>query len=282
MARNRPGGRGSFRQAPGRRPSGPVERVHQLWDELTDFDASRVDEALVHAMTVLASLVEAQNAFWLGAVRLAPGRSGDPLRGWRPRAILYLHPSEIDARFYKETSRQFDAGIVDESTLAHVRQAGTFRASLLRELVSPAWFDTPFYDVAYRARRVVDAVFVISPVNRDAESYFGLHRKDGHPLFTAGERDLLAYALRGLKWFHRQVMLSRGLLVAAAPLTPAERRVLRLLLTSLSEKEIADRLGFTPRTTHAYVTGIFRKFDVSGRAGLTALWLGQQPAPPAD
>src|SRR5260370_1246641 len=69
--------------------------------------------------------------------------------------------------------------------------------------------------------------------------------------------------------------------VPRSPLSAREQGVLRLLLTNLSEKEIADRLGLTRGTTHCYVTEILRKFGVSGRAGLTALWLGQQPGAPA-
>jgi len=253
--------------------------TYQLWDELADFEASRVDDALGHALTRLASLVRAQNAYWLGVVRLAPpaGPSLDPVRGWRPRAIRFLHPSESDVRFYKATRQSADAGLVDESMVAHVRHAGVFRAHLLRDLVSQSWFSTHFYESSYRARQIADVVFVVCPVNRDAESYFGFHRTDGHPPFTPRERDLVADALRGLKWFHRQVMLSHGLLVARTPLNAMEQRVVRLLLTELSEKEIADRLGVTRGTAHGYVTGILRKFDVSGRAGLTALWLGRLP-----
>jgi DNA-binding CsgD family transcriptional regulator len=255
----------------------PHDRIHQLWDELADFDASDVDNAVGHALRSLAAAVNAQNAFWLGAVRLAHGRrSRDPLRGWRPRAVRHLHPTAADASFVKRATRELDAGIVDESTQGNVRGAGAFRAHLLRELVSNEWFATPFYEIGYRARGVHDAIFVISPVNPDAESYFGFHRKRGHPPFTAADRDLLAYALRSQKWFHRHVLLSHGLFLAKAPLTATERRVLRLLLTDLSEKQIAARLGLTFGTAHGYVTGILRKFGVSGRAGLTALWLGQQ------
>ena len=47
------------------------------------------------------------------------------------------------------------------------------------------------------------------------------------------------------------------------------------LLAERSEKEIAHELGFTLATTHAYVTALFYKFDVSGQSGLTALWLGR-------
>lgn len=70
-------------------------------------------------------------------------------------------------------------------------------------------------------------------------------------------------------------MLSRGLLLASAPLAPYELKVLQLLLTEASEKQIAERLGLAVSTTHSYVTSIFRKFGVRGRAGLMSLWLSQ-------
>jgi PAS domain S-box-containing protein len=56
-------------------------------------------------------------------------------------------------------------------------------------------------------------------------------------------------------------------------LAPYERKVLELLLTELTEKQIADRLGLAASTTHSYITGIFRKYGVRGRAGLMSLWL---------
>ena len=56
-------------------------------------------------------------------------------------------------------------------------------------------------------------------------------------------------------------------------LAPHERRVLNLLLTEAGEKQIAERLGLAVSTTHSYITGIYRKFGVRGRAGLMSLWL---------
>ncbi len=58
-----------------------------------------------------------------------------------------------------------------------------------------------------------------------------------------------------------------------AALAPHERRVLELLLTEATEKQIAERLGLAASTTHSYITGIFRKYGVRGRAGLMSLWL---------
>ena len=56
-------------------------------------------------------------------------------------------------------------------------------------------------------------------------------------------------------------------------LAPYERRVLELLLTEATEKQIAERLGLAASTTHSYITGIFRKYGVRGRAGSMSLWL---------
>jgi DNA-binding CsgD family transcriptional regulator len=103
----------------------------------------------------------------------------------------------------------------------------------------------------------------------------GLFRAHGQPPFRAQDRDTVAYALRGIKWFHRQLLLSHGLLVAGTPLTDAERSVLQSLLSGKTEKQIAAELGQSPNTTHGHVTALYRKFGVSNRPALMALWLGQ-------
>lgn len=260
-------------------PSGPllplpvVTRIHALWDELADFGAHETEAATMHAMRVLSDLIGAERAFWLGAVRL--GVDLDSLGGWRIRAIQRLDPTRKDDEVYRFSRQRLDHGTTDEVTLAQVREAGVFRARLLRELAPPGFFATRDYDVLYRARNISDAIFVAFPLNEDAESYFGWYRigAESSP-FAPVDRELLAYALRALKWFHRRVMLHHGLLIAKAPLTPVERRLMSLLLTERIEKEIAHELRLTLATTHTYITGLFRKFGVSGRAGLTALWLG--------
>ncbi|HZR83448.1 MAG TPA: LuxR C-terminal-related transcriptional regulator [Candidatus Binatia bacterium] len=257
-------------------PGERVARIHELWDELADFGAHETDAAVVHAMRVLSDLIGAQRAFWLGAVRF--GVDGDPLGGWRMRAVRRMDPTPEDERVYRVSRQRLDHGTADEVTLAQVREAGAFRTRLLRELASCAFFGTPDYDILYRSRDVSDAIFAAFPVNDDAESYFGWYRVgEGSRPFSTLDRDVVAYALRALKWFHRRVMLHHGLLIAKAPLKPSERRLVSLLLTDRTEKEIAADLALTLATTHTYITALFRKFGVSGRAGLTALWLGKSP-----
>ncbi|HEX8962860.1 MAG TPA: LuxR C-terminal-related transcriptional regulator [Rhodocyclaceae bacterium] len=254
--------------------AGTAERIHVHWDELADFDAGRIDDALDHLLGFLCELVDAQNATWVGAVRLADILPGDPVHGWRPRTIRFLQPSRPLEDNTREQAKNLEQGSVDETTIRNVALAGAFRANRLCDLVPPAWFDSDYYRVHYCGVGHADAIWVGFPVNEDGEAYFGIFRDSAHPRFSEAERDAVAYALRGLKWFHRQQLLGHGLLVASSPLTPSERTVLQGLLTGQSEKQIAAGLQKSFHTTHDCVTSIFRKFNVNNRPALMALWLG--------
>jgi LuxR family maltose regulon positive regulatory protein len=52
----------------------------------------------------------------------------------------------------------------------------------------------------------------------------------------------------------------------AEPLTTAERRILEMLPSELSEKEIAGRLLVSPETVHSHVAAVYRKLDVHVRS----------------
>ena len=255
-----------------------LRHVQELWHELADFGAHDTDAALMHIQRATSQLIDAQQAFWAGTVRMLP-EAADPLGGWRMRALRRLHAPESDRQALRRVQQYHDNRIVDPVTVAQARQAGACRAYLLRE-IAPAGFEaTTAYDVLYRSRDIVDAIFTGFPVNSDAESLFGWYRiGSGRDQFSDDDREAVSAVLRPLKWFHRQVMLAHGLLVAEAPLTKVERRVTSLLLTESSEKQIAVELSLTRATTHNYITALFRKFGVSGRAGLTALWLGRPSA----
>ncbi len=253
------------------------ERVHACWDQLADFDAARIDEALTFLLCSLCALVGAQNADWIGVVRMSDASSADPVNGWRPPVVHVLHSNERFDAAVKEQRRNLERGIINDVVIRIVSMSGCFRACRLRDVVPPEWFDSDFYKGYYLSSGYVDAAYVAFPVNRDAESYFGIFRSAGQPSFTPEERDALAYALRGIKWFHRQVLLSHGLTIASAPLTPVERKVVQGLLAGLSEKQIAADLGQSYHTSHEHVSNIFRKFGVGNRSALMALWLGRAP-----
>ena len=250
------------------------EHIHQIWDRVASFEAGDSDAALLHLLGAVAEMVDAQNAYWVGAVRMTDD-AADPLSGWRPRLIRYLKPLPNDDRFSQQRLRELGRGQVDALSVAHARLAGDYRARRMRDLVPADWFESETYK-GYVARGVHDSLTVVAPVSASAEGYYGfLRMRPGDP-FTEEQRDLAFYAMRGLTWFHRQILLAHGLVVAHSPLSPMERRVLALLLTDRSEKLIASEIGVTPSTLHGYVRDILRKFGVSGRTGLIAVWLGRQ------
>lgn len=249
------------------------ERIHQIWDEVAAFEAAESDAALQHLLKEVADLVDAQNAYWVGAVRISDDER-DPLLGWRPRLIRYLHALPNDDKFSQQRIKELGKGKVDELAAAQAKLAGAYRARRMCDLVSPAFFDSDTYQ-GYVMRDVYDSLTVAAPVSPSAEAYYGFLRMRKDDPFTEAQRDTAFYAMRGLTWFHRQVLLAHGLLVARTPLSPTERRVLALLLTDRSEKLIASEIGVSQSTVHGYVRDVLRKFGVSGRNGLIAVWLGR-------
>lgn len=251
------------------------EHIYRLWDELSDFQAGQPDLAAAHLMGRLCARVGAWNATWAGAIRFDAGKTEDPLQGWRVAAVRALRAVEPlpEEGHFKEILQVWDRREIDPSFLLPMRDVGAFRTYSFRRELPPEWFDTAFYVRHYGSVGTHDAVFVAFPFNDDCESHFGFYSAR---TFTDEEIALLVGALRGIKWFHRSLLLSCGLLMASTPLTSTEREVLQLLLTKAPEKEIARQKGIAASTVHQHVTAIFRKFGVRSRAELMSLWLNSR------
>ncbi|MCB8882354.1 helix-turn-helix transcriptional regulator [Acidisoma cellulosilytica] len=248
------------------------DAVHQLWDELADFDARETEATLRHLQEALCRLAGPWNVRWTGAVRVNKQFGDDPLEGWRMAVLQILHPMpplSIEPKL-KEIAQLWDRRKMDPSFLLPIPGVGSFRTYSFRRQLPPDWFDSPFYEHFYGSRGIYDALYVGFPLNANAESHFGFYAREK---FTDKQILLLSYALRGIKWFHRRLMLSHGLLIASSPLTPTEHRVLALLLTKGTETQIAHQLGLATSTTHQHVVALFSKFGVRSRAGLMSLWL---------
>lgn len=251
------------------------ERIHGIWDELSDIEASRPEEAAAFLMTALCRITGARHATWAGAIRIATADHDDPLEGWRVASMQALPtsaepPPPAPEERFRAILKIWDRREIDPSFLLPLRDVGRFRTYAFRRDLPRSWFSSPFYREHYRAAGIHDAAFVAFPLNGDCESHFGFY---ADRRFRDADIARLALALRGVKWFHRRLMLSYGLLVASAPMTPTERAVLRLLLTDASEKHIALRVGIAVSTTHQHILSIYGKFGVRSRAGLMSLWL---------
>ena len=254
------------------------EEVYRLWDELCDFGAQASDEAAKYCMRRLCTWIDADNAFWIGAIRLTSGAQArnDPMLGWRIGTINILDPSHVGGRQMRDGTLDTRSSDPGPTSRAMASGAGRFRVYRLLDgkLVDlNAFRNTAHYDRFYRKRGISDRIWAAFPVNDDTESYFCFDKYGEGRIFSEDDLNLVAQALRGIKWFHRHLLLSHGLHVSEEVLTRSERRMLHELLSGASEREIAARLHLTPGTVHQYTVRIFRKFGVSGRAEFMSLWL---------
>lgn len=248
----------------------------QIWDKLAQFQASESDAALAFLIESIAEAIGADDGFWVGAVRMRHGGAAmqDPQHGWRARAVKLLHPTPTRLALSVAGIKEQDTPQTAMTTIAVAKAAGQFRAIEMRRLVDmKAFRRTAHYRIFYKSIGITDRIWISFPVNVDTESHFVFDRKRPHRSFTRRQLEFAAYALRGIAWFHRQALLSHGLLIARNPLSPMQRKVLALLLTDASEKGMAHKLDQSFHTTHTHVREVFRRFGVASRASLMAVWL---------
>jgi len=251
--------------------------IFALWDELAEFPVSECDAALTHLLSRLCSIFGAQNALWSVVVRLPSPASGDALNGWRPRLVRLLKPLPPVAASVQEQFDKLWSPSVDISQVLAVAGDETFRIRLLFEALPPEWFGGAHYRRHYLGVGHSDSMSMRCALNEDVRIHLFIFRGIEAPRFAPEDKDTFALTLRGLKWFYRQQLLSHGLLIANAPLTATERKVLLELLAGKLEKEIASDLDHSQNTTHIHVKSIYSKFGVHNRAALTSLWLGRFP-----
>lgn len=261
------------------------EQRYALWDALADMGSEAMDASAVQfCMRQIASMIDAQGAFWGGTVRVGCNDldADDPYKGWRLGAWVSMEHTQANSPEWMHTAaRVFNKsgpGDLGEATRRVLAQTGEFRVFALSKgmLDLEQYQQSDYYDYFYRQQGIVDRTWIVSPVNANSESCFCFDRCTGQSVFDGRDIKMAAETLRGIKWFHRQLMLSRGLGVAKESLTPAECGIVRELLSGSSEKEIASRQNLTPASTHQYVVRVFRKYGVRGRSEFMSLWLNKR------
>jgi DNA-binding CsgD family transcriptional regulator len=112
------------------------------------------------------------------------------------------------------------------------------------------------------------------PMRTALRMHFTLVRHPGAEDFNERHRSTLEGALAGLSRWLNWLALSHGPLSSAGALPPHQRKVLLLLVTGRSEKQIASELNLSTNTAHQYVTSLYRRYGVRNRPSLVAQWLG--------
>ena len=270
-----------------------------LWNRIAACPASKTEQALLGLMEWIVTEVDADNAIWVAAVRVQDAEAAreDPFFGWRLRARLPLRPEppsyqEILSQYYKpehygkltptfhlrsHADKIDHVGMTGRASLA---ETGKFRAHSLHDgewLDFAAFRKTVHYKLYYQIPGIMDRMTIGFPVSDRCESFFMIDRykRRGRParrIFTREETAFAGFASRSVPSLHRRLLLGNGLLFGEKTLSPAEQRILSLLLDGWSEKEIAHAMEQRMSTTHKYVTAIYSRFGVKSRASLMALW----------
>lgn len=259
-----------------------MEAVYHLWDDLDRISIGETEKALRHLALGMAELLEADNVRWMAAVRVLHGAKAkvDPLLGWRLRASYDLVPDsekykKLIAPMYHRNNRLDPSFLIGLATLTMVAEAGKFRVHRLRDGWIPfrKFSQSEHYRLHYTELGITDRIWISFPLNADTESIFVIDRtRPAH--FQKKDASLAGTILRAIRGFHRRLFLSRGLHIAEKPLSPVSQRIVRLLLSDKTEKEIAASMDQSVATTHKHITSIYALFGVKSRAALMALWLG--------
>jgi DNA-binding CsgD family transcriptional regulator len=257
------------------------EGIHEIWDRLSDFPHSELNQALAYLFESTAALIGADDGFWLGTVRVTDGPAAetDHGNGWRMRATEFWRPNtaaKLRNAIFKRSQDYKGDITVGHTSERLCREAGVFRVHRMHDgwINFAAFSQTEHYDVFYREPRVDDRIWIVFPLNADTESYFCFDKIATASRFSVEDVTRATHVFRGIRWFHRQLLLSHGLPIASMGITAAERRVVQLLLSGSAEKEIATTLGTSFGTIHDHVAQLYRKFGVRSRAELMALWMG--------
>jgi DNA-binding CsgD family transcriptional regulator len=250
-----------------------LDQLRRLWSELAEFPVAHAPAALDHALSRLGSLVGVERIWWIGTQH-TPIDPENPWRGWNVLMVHYLDNTDDDQatvnrlveRARNNQPPRFHALRAGIDERCHVERPGDL-------MLERQWYDDWYYnEILHPAGQDAQMVGTYK-VDAMLAGHVGMDRAIGARHFSDRDRDLLHVFLAGAPALQQDLFRLQGPCADQAALAPRVREVLRLLLTDLSEKQIAAELGLTVRTTHQYVTSVFRHFGVSGRRGLMSRFL---------
>lgn len=244
-----------------------------LWHELSEFPASEAEPSLEHALRGLQRMIGSERIWWTLSAKTRWKRRRNRIEDWKVVDVLPVDAS-IDDQMVRVMMEHYAAGDYDEFTRRRLAVPGRCLCHRDADLMTRAEWTRDWDFAEARRPAGLDGTLVATyRVSEQCEAHVGLDRSMHTSAFTPEERDLLEAFMAGAQIWHREQCLVRGWIECDAPLAARERDVVQQLLTGATEKQIARDLGMTPRTVHYYVTELCRRFGVSGRRGLMALWL---------
>ncbi|MHC5653278.1 hypothetical protein [Stappia sp. ICDLI1TA098] len=141
-----------------------LDQIHKLWDDLSAFGAVDIHASRRFLLKEICALIDAQNADWIGCVRLNWSPGGGPMKGWRPRTVFTLNPCGVTSEAIDQAFAEMENGEPDITTTRNVELAGAFWVFPLSELATPEWLKGPSYRNYYRASDRHASIWASTPL----------------------------------------------------------------------------------------------------------------------
>ncbi len=236
------------------------------------------EAAAPRALHLLLEQARAENGYFILATKRGSTarRRADPHDGFRIELHHRAHAVDARAQAIIDEILRTSSYVLDARMLAFTRRPGIW---LARDAdVSPEHVHLPELLALDEAMSLRDQLIGAVPLGARARLYVGLDRRRGERAFSARDREAALELLPALALPFRRLATARGVVDDVA-LSPREGMIHRLLLGSLSEKEIALRMGLSVRGTHQLVLSVYRKLGVSSRIELFTRWCGRSTSP---
>ncbi len=227
----------------------------------------------------LEQLLSAVNATWMAAYKRPFGRSYwfvELMDNWK--VVDTIFPVQMDKSFVDEHKKYFkqaiELGGIDPQVTYSIQHAGKTRVARLEDAVSLEEWQQHWMCKRLQDEGVVERMVGTFTLSEFAESYITIDRPIGQSGFSVEDAEHFYKAMTLFPQMHYWLFLERGLVAPALrPLSPRQQVVLRYLLGSLAEQEIADALELSKSTLHNYVLDIYKNYEVTSRYELVGLWL---------
>lgn len=161
-------------------------RLFKLWDELSEYQLLETEAALEYLLESLCIWLQADDGFWMPAIRPNPYAEGGGLRAGMEDACFRRKMLSIP-KPAAPSAGPIDIGMTTE---ALIQTAGKFRYYRYSDgfLDVKAFEPTEHYRPYDASRGVTDRICVLFPLNEDAESIFCFDRMGGGGLHDSGCR----------------------------------------------------------------------------------------------
>lgn len=253
--------------------------LEALAHEINSCGATETSKALALYQNYIVQALDAVAVIWCALYRGPYGKEvwhTIVMNDWKVFDMVFPEGVQVDmeetrAKFYSKARKE---GGLGPGILVAMNAVGSTRAHLIEEAIAFEEWKKHWEYTLLLKQGVSDRMSGAYYLSNTSESHVWVDRGIGKPRFNLDEKDELVRIMNRFPKLHRWLMLERGLLEPASrPLSPREKDVLQLLLSPLSEVEIAEKLKLAKGTVHNYIIGIYKTFGVSGRYQLLQLWL---------